>query len=212
MGNLPFVIIGGGGHSKVVISALKACNEEICAVFEDDESKVNRLSFINIPIQKTPSIEWWHHNLVNAIIAVGSNKERQKIVQKLPDITWSKSIHPTAIIHENVLIGEGTYIGANVVLQPDSIIGKHCIINTGAIIEHDVVIGDYCHVAPGAILTGHVNIGTGTLVGAGTIVIPEVMIGDWCIIGAGSVIITDVKNFQKAYGNPSKVFIIENKY
>ena len=64
MGNIPFAIIGGGGHSKIVISALRACNEEICAVFENDESKINHLSFANVRIQKTPTIEWWYHKAV----------------------------------------------------------------------------------------------------------------------------------------------------
>lgn len=210
MGNIPFAIIGGGGHSKVVISALIACNEKIFAVFEDDESKTNHLSFANIRIQKTPTIEWWDHHTVNTILAIGSNRGREKIAQKLPNIIWGKSIHPTAVIHESSIIGDGTYIGANVVIQPDVIIGNHCIINTGAIIEHDVVVGNYCHIAPGSILTGHVKIGVGTLIGAGTTIIPEIIIGEWCIIGAGSVVIRDIKSFQKAYGNPFKVLNIES--
>ena len=196
MDNLPFAIIGCGGHSKVVISALKASHKDIYAVFDDDEVKVNRLFFANTLIQKIPTIEWWDHHTVNTILAIGSNRGREKIAQNLPNITWGKSIHPTAVIHESSIIGEGTYIGANVVIQPDVIIGNHCIINTGAIIEHDVVVGDYCHIAPGSILTGHVKIGVGTLIGAGTTIIPEIIIGEWCIIGAGSVVIRDIKSFE----------------
>lgn len=202
--DLPFVVIGGGGHSKVVIDALKACYKNIYAIFEDKEIIDNNKSILGIAVQKTPPTKWWHDNLVHAIIAIGSNQVRQRISKKLYFVKWGSAIHPSALVHKSAIIGEGVYIGANVVIQPNAIIGDHCIINTGAIIEHDVVIKDYCHIAPGSVITGHVNVGTGTLVGAGTIIIPEINIGSWCIIGGGSVVVKNIGDFQKAFGNPCK--------
>lgn len=207
MDNYPFVIIGCGGHAKVVAAALRDCNKKIYTIFDDDDTKVGNLSFANISIQKTPQINWWHDNLVNTIIAVGSNSSRQKITNKLSGIRWGQVIHPTAVVHESSTIGNGTYVGANAVIQPGAHIGNHSIINTGAIIEHDAVIGDYCHIAPGSIVTGHVRIGIGTLIGAGTIIIPEITIGNWSTIGAGSVVVRNIANFQKAYGNPCREVI-----
>lgn len=205
MDNLPFAVVGHGGHSKVVIAALKACHKDIYVIFEDDEIKIKNASFFGIRVQKTPELKWWDHNLVNTIIAIGSNNTRLKIAEKLDGIKWGQVIHPTAIIHDSAVIGKGVYIGANVVIQPEAVIADHSIINTGAIIEHDVVIGSYCHVAPGSIVTGHVRIGTGAFIGAGTIVIPEITIGSWCTIGAGSVVVRNIPDFKKAYGNPCKI-------
>lgn len=207
MDDYPFAIIGCGGHAKVVIAALKAHNKKVCAIFEDDDTKIGTLSIANITIQKTPQLKWWHNKLVNTIIAIGANNERQKIANKLSEIRWGQVIHPTAVIHASSILGKGVYVGANAVIQPGAYIGDHSIINTGAIIEHDVTVGGYCHIAPGSIVTGHVKIGTGTLIGAGTIITPEVTIGDWCIIGAGSIVVRNIAGFKKAYGNPCREVI-----
>lgn len=52
------------------------------------------------------------------------------------------TIHPTAIIDDNVQIGEGTKIGPYVVIMGPTIIGKNCDIRPGAFIRGHVLIGD----------------------------------------------------------------------
>jgi acetyltransferase EpsM len=206
MAPIPFVIIGSGGHAKVVMDALEKNHHAILSIFDDDIKKVGTSFSSGYFIQQTPDIHWWQEHTIQAIIAVGSNQARKKIVEKLGNnVDWGQAIHPSSIIHKSAIIGKDVYIGANVVIQADAIIGDHSIINTGAIIEHDVVVGNYCHVAPRVTLTGHTQVGDGTLIGAGATTIPSIKIGSWCTIGAGSVIVKDIDNSKKAYGNPCTI-------
>lgn len=204
MTQLPFVIIGYGGHSKCVLEALNQNGIKIHSIFDDNADNLKTFPFLDIKIQKIPSFQWWAGRPCQAIIAIGSNTARNEIANKLKGISWGNSIHPTAIVSKEATIGQGVYIGVNAIIQPGAVIGDHSIINTGAIIEHDVIIEDFCHIAPGTIITGGCKVDEGTLIGAGSIVIPEKHIGKWSIIGAGSVVISNIGDLKKAYGNPCR--------
>ncbi|TFF85251.1 N-acetyltransferase [Candidatus Heimdallarchaeota archaeon] len=57
--------------------------------------------------------------------------------QKYPKV----KIHPTAIIEDNVTIGEGTSIWHHAQVRKDAILGKKCILGKGAYIDAGVKIG-----------------------------------------------------------------------
>lgn len=183
-------VIGAGGHAKVVIDALQKSGHSLQHVF-------------NLPLP--PS--WAEQEKCAAIIAIGDNRLRQEISQKYSDseVQWVNVIHPSAIIHEMVILGKGTYVGAGVIIQPDVHIGDHCIINTGAIIEHDSVIQDYAHLGPRTTLTGAVEIGEGCFIGAGSTIIPQQKVGEWSLIGAGSTVIKSIPSHSKAWGTPCRI-------
>lgn len=199
------VLIGWGGHAKVVQDALLLQGFTIQNVFDHDLNKVGIDIGNGQKIKAFPEEDWWATHHPQAIISIGSNAIRQYLAMQLTTVTWGQAIHPSALVHESAIIGCGVYIGAKAVIQPGARIGDHTIINTGAIIEHDVDIAPFCHIAPGCILTGEVCVGEGTLVGAGTTVIPQKAIGSWSTIGAGSVVVTDIPSKRKAFGVPCKV-------
>jgi len=45
---LELIVIGGGGHAKVVISSLHASGWKVCAIYDDDSRKWNQ-SIMGIP-------------------------------------------------------------------------------------------------------------------------------------------------------------------
>lgn len=200
-----FIIIGGGGHSKCVIDTLNKRNIKIHSIFDDNHERIGPLAGCEVTVQNIPDAQWWKDCRDKTIIAIGSNSARKQIANRLGNISWGNAIHPTAVVCDEAIIGQGVYIGANVIIQPGAVIGDHCIINTGSIIEHDVIIDSYCHIAPGSVITGGGILGQGVLIGAGSVVIPEKNIGEWSVIGAGSVVVSNVGAFKKAYGNPCRV-------
>ena len=139
------------------------------------------------------------------VIAIGNAKIRERIAQKLSDVSWYTAIHPTAVISDmNVEIGQGTVIMANSVINAGVRIGKHCIINSGAIVEHDNRIGDFVHISVGAKLAGTVNVGKGSWIGIGAIVSNNVNICGNCMIGAGAVVIKDIREVGTYIGVPAE--------
>jgi sugar O-acyltransferase (sialic acid O-acetyltransferase NeuD family) len=199
-------VFGVGGHSKVVIHAAKLAGITIFNLFDDNPRTHNtELCSFKVIGSIVDSIRG------NAIIAIGDNKIRRKISIIFPQENWQTVIHPSAIISNDVLIGEGSVIMAGAIIQPGTTIGKHCIINTGACIDHDCVIGDFVHISPNCSLAGGVSVGDGTFIGIGTSIIPNKTIGSWTNVGAGSVIITDQPDNCTTLGVPAKPIKFNNE-
>jgi sugar O-acyltransferase (sialic acid O-acetyltransferase NeuD family) len=186
--NNRLIIIGAGGHGKVVAdNALK--NGYFNIHFVDDHATGTCMGF---PIIGTSAeIDHLNDGKTDFIIGVGNNAIRNQIAEKY-DVNWVTLIHPSAQIAVNVSIGKGTVVMAGAVINASATVGEHCIINTGAIVEHDNVIGDYVHLSPGVKLSGTVTVGACTWIGTGACVINNVDICGRCTIGAGAVVIRNV--------------------
>ncbi len=182
------VIIGAGGHGKVVAdNAQKNGYTEIC--FIDDNSSNECMGF---PIVGScVNLEQLNDGKTDFVIGIGDNETRKSIAEKF-DLNWVKLIHPMATLGLNASIGKGTVVMAGAVINACATVGEHCIINTGAIIEHDNELGDFVHVSPKVALGGTVSIGNETHVGIGATVSNNVEICANCIIGAGSLVIDDI--------------------
>ena len=195
------VIIGAGGHAKVVISTLQGAKVSVAAVFDDNQTlwgtKIMGVT-VSGPVA---SIERKQFDF--GVIAIGNNSKRKQIADSF-DLNWATAVHPTAYVHPSVKIGAGSVIFAGAVIQPETVIGEHVIINTGASVDHDCIIDDYVHIAPGVHLAGNVQLGEGTFLGIGSSVIPGVKIGAWTIIGAGGVVIRDIPDETIAVGVPAR--------
>jgi len=198
------VVLGAGGHAKVIISTLKELGFKIQAVLDDNENKWNT-HILDIPIIG-PLELLKSGNFEQGIIAIGDNKIRKEVAEKYESLCkWISIIHPFSYVHPSVEIGEGSVIFAGAVIQPDVRIGRHVIVNTSASVDHDCMVEDFVHIAPGVHLAGGVFIGEGSLMGVGSLVIPYKRVGKWSIIGAGSVVISDIGDFSTAVGVPAKL-------
>lgn len=202
MSNERVVVLGAGGHAKVVISTLRAAGYEIEAVFDDDPTK-HGSQIMGIPIKGALS-EAAGRDYKYGVVAVGDNAVRKAISERIIGFSWLTVVHPHAYVEASVCLGEGTVVFAGAVLQTDTVVGRHAIINTGATIDHDCVLGDFVHTAPGAHLSGDVTVDEGALVGIGSATIPGVHVGAWSVIGAGSVIVSDVDVQSTVVGVPGR--------
>ena len=195
-------IIGGGGHSKVIIAGCQSSQIAVNGLFDDNQDIWGTFLW-DIKISPLPGDEWWINQC--GFLAIGKNKVRQDLSKKISPKKWGTIVHPTAIVHPSAFIDDGCYVGAYAVIQPDVHIGKHVIVNTGAIIEHDVKIESFCHIAPRTVLAGGSSVGEGTLIGVGSSVIPERVIGNWSVIGAGAVVVKNIPSHSVAVGVPCKI-------
>ena len=202
------IVIGGGGHAKVVLSLLRELGIEPFGIADPD--KLGQ-SVLGIPVRGGD--EWVLGQnrgevvLVNAIGAAGCQTPRKKIFDtfKEADFSFLKMVHPCACVDEDVLIEEGTQVMAGSVIQAGVKIGSNSIVNTRVSMDHDCTIGKNVHVAPGTTICGGVTINEGTFVGAGSVLVQNVNVGSNCIIGAGSVLLSDVPDDATAYGNPARI-------
>ena len=149
------IIIGMGGHSKVVTDIAILNGYKILGYLDDNEQiGGDRESYLG-RIETLPS---WAKDSISFVIAIGNNLVRKAIVEKYEglNLDYVKLIHPAAIIGSKVEILSGTVVMPGAIINADTKIGQHVILNTAAVVDHDCVVGDFVHIAQGAVLAGGV--------------------------------------------------------
>jgi sugar O-acyltransferase (sialic acid O-acetyltransferase NeuD family) len=198
------VVIGGGGHAKVVISILKKMEEFELIGYVDMEDRGEILGLEYIGSDKMVEGLLNDRDVIKAVLGIGQLNDsslRRDIARRLAKSGFSfpPIISPNAIVNEGVEIAEGTVVMDGVIINTGAMISRFCIINTRASIDHDCSIGEFTHIAPGATLSGGVEIGSDVLVGTGASIIQYRKIADSVIIGAGSAVWDDI-NDPGTYG------------
>ncbi|MGK0553063.1 acetyltransferase [Macrococcus capreoli] len=198
------MLLGNGGHAKVIADMIARTDEFTLAGFLD--SNIETYSLNNdLIFDNMDNIHLYSD--CKFVIAIGNNKVRKIIIEKynLDETQFVSVIATSAYVASNAKIGIGTVVMPNAIINEDAVIGNHAIINSGAIIEHDNIIEDFVHISPGATLSGTVHVEAFTHIGTNATVIPNINIGKQCTIGAGSVVIKDIPDNVVAVGNPTRI-------
>jgi len=190
------VIIGAGGHGKVVAEIVRA-NNDLVVGFLDDSEKGEKI------IGKVADCVNFSDKYF--IIGIGSNSVRKKLAEAYPNLLWYTAIHPSAVVSETAKVNEGTVVSAKAVINADTIVGRHSIINTAAVVEHDNTIGDFCHISPNATLCGTVKVGECAHIGAGAVVKNNISIGDNITVGIGAAVVKNLTDEGVYTGVPTKM-------
>lgn len=192
------VIVGAGGHAKVVLDALLVSGvaRESIVLRDGDPARAGDevLGFTVLCPERADTDALVH-------IAIGSNIVRERLGSEARELV--SIVHPAAMIAGSAHVAGGAFIAACAVLGPDARLAEGVILNHGAVVDHDCAIAAYAHVAPGAVLGGGVVVGARTLVGAGATVLPGVVIGNDVTIGAGAVVLRDIGDGETWAGNPA---------
>jgi sugar O-acyltransferase (sialic acid O-acetyltransferase NeuD family) len=204
------IIVGAGGHGKVVLDILRRDPDVKLIGFVDDDAALHNKIIDGLPVLGSVSsvpILISSHKLDGVTIAIGDNKVRARLFDKMRELGLQpqRAIHPDALIAHDVEIGEGVVIAAGVAISVGTRIGNDVIINTGVVIDHDNIIEDHAHVSPGVNLAGRVTVGKYTQVGLGVTVIEDLTIGENTTIGAGAVVLVDIPSNATAVGIPARV-------
>jgi sugar O-acyltransferase (sialic acid O-acetyltransferase NeuD family) len=184
------IIIGAGGHGKVVEDAANTP-----CVFLDEDS--TRCGVIGTPSELASIIEEGD----GVVVAVGDNKRRSELLLEVD--TPTTVIHRSATVSDGATIEGGCVVFANAVVNTGATLRRGCIINTGATVDHDCKLAECVHISPGANLGGNVEVGNCSWVGIGACVKNGVTIGKHVIIGAGAAVVSDVPDNTTVVGVPA---------
>lgn len=198
--NEKIIILGAGGHAKVIADIALKCGYEVVG-FLDDNAKAERI--MGFPVLGKID-ECKKYSGCRFVIGIGSNAVRKTLCEKYA-LSYITLIHPSAQIATDVKIGDGTVVMANAVINPCTVIGDHAIINTAAVVEHDSLVEDFVHISPRAVACGTVKIGQGVHVGAGATIINNINVCAGVIIGAGAVVVKDIVEKGTYVGVPAKI-------
>lgn len=201
------IIIGTGGHAKVIADIVLCAGDHLVGFLTND---IDKKEFLGKPILGSDA-DYKKCKDCYLIIAIGNPNVRERIATSMIGAKWYTAIHPSAIISTiDTVIGEGTVVMANAVINPCSKIGNHCIINTNATVEHDNIVGDFAHISVGTKLAGTVKIGKRTWVGVGATVKNGISVCEDCMIGAGAVVVKNIIESGTYVGVPANRRIDKN--
>ncbi|WP_446809997.1 acetyltransferase [Methylomonas sp. 2BW1-5-20] len=202
--NKPVILLGSGGHAKVLLSILRRCNFEIVGV--TDPSRTVGENWLGCKVLgEDQAVRTFSPRDVALVNGIGSLPRdgglRRRLFDKFVEEGYGFQAvrDPAAFVVDPLSLAAGVQVMAGAVIQVGALIAENCIINSGAIIEHDCRIGRHVHIAPGAIMSGGVEVGDDVHIGTGAVLIQGVRIGNGSIVGAGSVITRDVGERQIVY-------------
>lgn len=204
----PYLILGGGGHARVIIGILVTHNTPIQAVVAPELGRTQEFKGLK-HLRKDDEVRHYNVNEVTLVNALGSLPGQYNLREELfkrfkkAGYQFLTVVSETAIISQYAVLEEGVQVLPGAVLNACNV-GENSIVNTGAIVEHDVTIGKHCHIAPGATICGNVTLGNNVHIGAGATVIQGVDIGDSAFVGAGSVVSKNLSARDMHY--PAKSF------
>lgn len=161
------ILIGAGGHGKVVLDTILSNLEgNIKVIGFLDDGNIEEIA----GIKKLGNIsEWKKYKDKKFHIAIGNNSFREKLVKEIKEERLLTVIHKTAYVSSMSEVGKGSYIGAMVVINHGSRIGRCSIINTGSIVEHDCKLGDYTHLSYRVLVGSESNISARTMIDMGRV-------------------------------------------
>jgi sugar O-acyltransferase (sialic acid O-acetyltransferase NeuD family) len=205
----PTVVVGAGGHGKVVLYVLSRLPEYQVLGYVDSRDYGEILGFPHLGDDSILS-ELAKQNGITAVIGVGkvrAGSNRATLFARLSGYGFALPaiVAPTAIVAPDVSLGEGSVVMDGAILQPGCQIGQIAIINTGAILDHDCVLGNDVHVSTGARLSGAARVGDGSLIGVGASLIQRAQVGSGCTIGSGASVVKDCLEPGTYVGLPAKL-------
>lgn len=147
---MKLIILGAGGHGKVVADIAQQINKYEEIFFLDDLSQGNNI------IGKCEEYTKFKDEDVEMYPAFGNNRTRIEWEEKLENygIKIAKIVHPLAYISPLAKIEDGCVVMPYAIINTNVKLSKGCIVNCGSIVDHDCILNKGCHLAPGAIVKG----------------------------------------------------------
>lgn len=215
--NFPVIVLGGGGHAKVLIDTLLMQSVKILGITDSNADKWS-CTLLGIPVLGTDEVVFQYSFdkvlLVNGLGSIKTNNRRKELFERFKKhgYSFASVIHPSAIISRNTTFGEGVQILAGAIVQTGSVIKENTIVNTKVSIDHDCSIGAHVHLAPGVTLSGGVKVKESVHMGTGSLAIQGITIGENSIIGAGAVVVKDIPEGVVAMGVPARILGVSSNY
>jgi UDP-perosamine 4-acetyltransferase len=206
----PIVLMGGGGHARVVADLVRACGLEIYGVIDpDEESARRRLPLERFLAPEDSFVEGLDRSSVYLAMGIGAkplSPVRRLIFKRFTMLGFEfpRLVHPSARVAADAVLSAGVQVMAGAVVQSGASIGACAVINTSSTVDHECALGEFVHIAPAATLCGCVTIGHDSFIGPGSTIFENVSIGDGSVVGAGSVVTRNLAAGVRAWGVPAK--------
>ena len=203
------VILGAGGHGRVVLDAMVRQGAVTPVGFIDADTSRVGTEVAGLPVLGPVNLlaKLRREGVGGAIVAIGDNRVRRSYADLVREagLELITVVHPHSSVSPSADVGRNVLVAAGAIVGPDAKVLDGAIINTSAVVDHDCVVGVASHVAPGVLLAGRVHVGDQAFLGLGAKVLPCMKVGDHATVGAGAVVIEDVPAHATVVGVPARI-------
>lgn len=195
------VIFGAGGCAGDILRTARKFYEVIELVSDQIGGEL-----LGIPIQSPSIID----DSDELLVALGDGAARRRVIERFPANKLATIIAPTAIIGDEVELGEGACLSDYAVITSRSCVGRNLQMNLKASIGHDCRVGDDVTISPHVAICSSVHIGAGVFIGTGSILKTGrpsriLHVGTGAHIACGSVVFHNVPAGALVAGNPARL-------
>ena len=202
------IIIGAGGMGRTMYDMAResvgyGIEYDIQGFIDDNTSALD--NFANYPPLIAP-IQGYRPKENEIFICSIGGAARKKCIEEIISRggRFLTMIHSTARIGTNVLIGEGSIVGAFTTIGADAIVGKYNLIQSYTVIGHDSVIGDWNRIDTHVTLVGGTIVHNEADIHTSAVISHNVTIENNARVAACSFVIRRVKEGTTVIGNPAK--------
>lgn len=209
MADRGLVILGAGGHARVVAEAARILGLSLAGYLAPQAAELGHAPHLRHlgDDGAIPTLLAAGHDFIlgmGFVDAVGAAR-RAGLAAQIPQDRLARLVHPAAVVSPSARIAPGVFVAVGAILGTGSEAGPGAILNSGAIIDHDCRVGTNSHVAIGARISGEVTVGQDCLIGAGATIRQGLRIGDGAVVAAGAVVLRDVVPGSTVAGVPARL-------
>lgn len=192
------VLMGAGGHARVVADLATALSAEIAGVCDPALKRAGKEEWQGFKVLGDDdfllSVSPDDVLLLNGIGQMPSSTIRSDLFGRFSEagFTFVPLVHPSAWVSPTATLNPGVQIMAGAIVQAGAFVGCNTIINTLSSVDHDSRIGASVHIAPGVTVCGDAIIGDDTFVGAGATIIQGINVRANSFVKAGSLVCEDL--------------------
>ncbi|MGQ9574334.1 MAG: NeuD/PglB/VioB family sugar acetyltransferase [Thermoguttaceae bacterium] len=203
------VVLGAAGTGLSMAGTVKRTGSLRAAGFLDDDPAKQGRTFCGYPVlgglaawSALPE-DWL---FLSSLYGARKTPQFHNLVRSLgiPEERWAIVVDPRAVVGDEVLLGNGSFVGPGCVLEPMVRLGRWCALLGNVFLGHHTCLKEYVLCANSASLAGAVTVEDACFIGANATVREHARIGAGAVVGMGSVVLHDVGPGQIVAGNPAR--------
>jgi sugar O-acyltransferase (sialic acid O-acetyltransferase NeuD family) len=205
------ILVGGGGFGRELIGHALDLHRaghspEVSGYLDDGGANVLASLGYELP-WLGPIADYAPGRGDRLLLGIGTPDGKRKVVEMLlaRGASFTRLLHPTALITARTRIGEGTIFGPFTGSGTETRIGDYVTVNSYSGFGHDSSAGDFTTISAHVDIMGYAQLGCDVFVGSNASILPKVRIGNNAKIGAGATVYRSVPAGATAYAPAAKL-------
>jgi sugar O-acyltransferase (sialic acid O-acetyltransferase NeuD family) len=212
---MTYALYSAGGFAREVVRALGAQLAATCETgheivfIDDDESLYGEKVHGRRVLSLSQFIALDGKKAANVAFADGQLRRQKVEALEAHAVPFFSIRAPTAIVGDQVTVGEGSILADHTMITCDAKIGRHFHCNIYSYVAHDCQVGDFVTFAPRVSLNGRIVVEDFAYIGSDATFLPgnssgPLVVGEGAVVGAGAVVTKDVPPGVVVLGSPAK--------